>query len=178
MTHRLDPMDHLWSPWRAQHVASFSSAKAEADSSGRTLFQRLADEEQDEDNLILWRGTQVFVIMNLFPYNNGHIMVVPYRPVTSFDALSADEQLALTQTLDRCLRWLRAALAPDGFNIGINQGEAAGAGIPDHLHLHIVPRWTGDTNFMPVTARTKVIPEALADTYQKLRAVIDADPAV
>lgn len=165
-------MEHLWSPWRAQHVAS---AKAEPDPAGRTLFQRLAAEEQDEENLILWRGEHVFVLMNLYPYNNGHIMVVPYRPVIGFEALTADEQVALTRALDRCLRWLRDALAPDGFNIGINQGAAAGAGIPDHLHLHVVPRWSGDTNFMPVTARTKVIPEALADTYEKLRAVIDAE---
>jgi ATP adenylyltransferase len=112
--------------------------------------------------------------MNLYPYNNGHLMIVPYRQVADYEALTPEEQCELAQTIARCLRWLKHALNPDGFNVGMNLGKVAGAGIPDHVHVHIVPRWEGDTNFMPTIAETKVIPEALRDTYRKLRAAIAA----
>ncbi|MEM1125207.1 MAG: HIT domain-containing protein [Bacteroidota bacterium] len=170
-------MDRLWSPWRAQHVARWAQTPDEgaASEARPTLFERLAADHRDEDNLIVWRGTHVFVLMNLYPYTNGHLMIVPYRPVAEYEALDDAEQVELARTLARCLRWLRQALQPDGFNTGMNLGSAAGAGIPNHLHLHVVPRWNGDTNFMPVVGATKVIPEGLRDTYGKIQAVIAAD---
>lgn len=136
-----------------------------------SVFERIAsDEPRDADNLVLWRGTHCFVVMNLYPYNNGHVLVVPYRRLASYTDLTAEERAELTGTIDLVMRWTNAALAPDGYNVGINQGEAAGAGIPDHLHVHVVPRWSSDTNFMPTVAQTKVIPEALRETYDKLLA--------
>jgi ATP adenylyltransferase len=167
-------MERLWSPWRSQHIESFKTEDAR-EAGGQSLFARLAAEDRDEENLILWRGERVFVIMNLYPYNNGHLMVVPFREVASYEALSPEEQVEIAHTIDRCLRWLRHALQPEGFNVGMNLGAAAGAGIPQHLHVHVVPRWQGDTNFMPVVGEAKVIPEALRDTYRKLRAAIEAD---
>jgi ATP adenylyltransferase len=121
---------------------------------------------------VLYRGEKVFVVMNLYPYNNGHLMIVPYREEAEYDRLERDEQIEIALILERCIRWLRAALKPDGFNVGFNLGEAAGAGIPRHLHMHVVPRWRGDTNFMPTIAEVKVVPEALSDTYQRLIAAI------
>ena len=165
-------MDRLWSPWRAHHVDSFEGDDA---AEGQTLFARIAASGDDEGHYILWRGQHVFVLLNLYPYNNGHLMVVPYRAVADYDALTDDEQVELARTLNKCMGWLRAALRPHGFNVGMNLGEAAGAGLPDHLHLHVVPRWRGDTNFMPVVGQTKVIPEALDDTYRKLRQVISCE---
>jgi ATP adenylyltransferase len=106
--------------------------------------------------------------MNLYPYNNGHLLLVPYRPVPDYTELTDGERAELAALIGRAIGWLRAALRPDGFNVGMNQGEAGGAGIPDHLHVHVVPRWRADTNFMPVTAEAKVIPEALRATYEKL----------
>ena len=167
-------MDRLWSPWRAHHVESNAAARASEDT---TLFARLAAEDRDDENLILWRGRHVFVLLNLYPYNNGHLLIAPYRPVADYDALTPEEQADLFTTLHRALGWLRAALNPDGFNVGMNLGAAAGAGVPDHLHLHVVPRWTADTNFMPVVGETKVLPESLEDTYRRLRAVIDVEAA-
>lgn len=169
-------MDRLWSPWRSQHITQ-TTEPVTSDGDGTSVFARMAADDRDAENLILWRGQQVFVVMNLYPYNNGHLMVVPYRQVGDYEALTAAEQAEVAHTLARCLRWLKAALRPDGFNVGMNLGEAGGAGIPDHVHLHVVPRWGGDTNFMPTLAETKVIPEALRETYQKILSVIRADDA-
>ncbi len=162
-------MERLWSPWRSHHVASSDGAP---ETEGQTLFARLAAANEDDANLILWRGAHVFVLLNLYPYNNGHLMIVPYRAVADYDALSDEEQVEIARVTASCMRWLRRALAPHGFNVGMNLGEAAGAGIPDHLHVHIVPRWRGDTNFMPAVGQVKVIPEALRDTYQKLLSAV------
>ncbi|MDZ4701415.1 MAG: HIT domain-containing protein [Rhodothermales bacterium] len=145
-----------------------------ADMDTRSLFARLAAEDEDEKNYIVWRGVHVFVIMNLYPYNNGHLLIVPYRTVAAYEELSRDEQIELAVTLDQCIRWLNEALCPEGFNVGMNLGKAAGAGIPDHLHLHVVPRWQGDTNFMPTIGEVKVLPEALDVTYRKLVAAARA----
>ena len=163
-------MDRLWSPWRSQHLTDFERAH-EPDGDG-TLFERIAAAEDDEKHFVVWRGEHLFVIMNLYPYNNGHLLLVPYRPVTDYTELTGDEQTELADLIGRAIGWLKAALEPDGFNVGMNQGEAGGAGIPDHLHVHVVPRWRGDTNFMPVTGVTKVIPEAMQETYLKLRAAV------
>jgi ATP adenylyltransferase len=160
-------MKRLWSPWRASHVEA-APPKTEAQS----IFSKLAAEHDDERNLILYRGQHLFVILNLFPYNNGHLLVVPYREVPEFTALTADEQSEMIHLVDRCLRWLQEALHPDGFNVGMNLGPAGGAGIPKHVHMHVVPRWSADTNFMAVTSETKIIPESLEDTYRKLRKIV------
>lgn len=165
--------NRMWSPWRSEYIEEAARRERPADDE-ESLFARLAHEEQDEENLILWRGEHVFVLMNLYPYNNGHLLIVPYREVENYEDLTLDEQMALAQTIERCIRWIRYALDPEGFNVGLNLGEAAGAGIPEHLHVHVVPRWSGDTNFMSTTGDMRVIPEAIRTTYRKLRAAIDA----
>lgn len=167
-------MDRMWSPWRSQHIDRMSMAPIRDDDE-RSLFARLAAEDRDEENLILWRGEHVFVIMNLYPYNNGHLMIIPFREVADYEELTIDEQVAIARATEHCIRWLRAALHPEGFNIGMNLGRAGGAGLPRHLHMHVVPRWSADTNFMATVGDTKVIPEALRKTYRKLRAVIAED---
>lgn len=165
-------MDRMWSPWRSEYV---SDAAQRVHREGASLFTTLLNENADADNYILWRGEHVFVIMNRYPYNNGHLLIVPYREVEEYIALDRDEQEAISLAIDRCIRWLRASLSPDGFNVGMNLGSAAGAGIPEHLHVHVVPRWDGDTNFMSSTGDTRVLPEDLPTTYKKIQAVIDED---
>lgn len=164
----------MWSPWRSEYV---SEASRRTPSDDASVFTQLVNEDNDAENLILWRGEHVFVIMNLYPYNNGHLLIVPYREVDSYRALTADEQAAIATTIDRCIDWLDDALSPEGINVGMNLGAAAGAGIPEHLHMHVVPRWDGDTNFMSTTAETRVLPEDLSTTYDKLRAVIEETSA-
>lgn len=159
----------MWSPWRSKHIESLS-APADDAADDRSLFIRLAEAGDDEARLIVWRGDLVYVVMNRYPYNNGHLLIVPYRQVEQYDELTRDEQIELALAMDRCVRWLRAALDPEGFNVGMNLGAAAGAGVPEHLHVHVVPRWSGDTNFMPTLGDVKVIPEAMEDTYAKIRA--------
>ncbi|VUZ83962.1 HIT family hydrolase [Candidatus Methylomirabilis lanthanidiphila] len=138
---------------------------------GYCLFCETGGSGQDEKSLILYRGRFVFIQMNLYPYNPGHIMIAPYRHVAGLWELSPDEQHELIQEAARSTLLLRETMNADGFNLGINQGKAAGAGVEYHLHFHIVPRWNGDTNFMPVVADTKVIPEDLTGTYRKLAPV-------
>lgn len=167
-------MDHLWATWRAAHVMTFSG---DSKPDGRTLFQRLAEANNDEETLIVYRGKTVFVILNRFPYTSGHVMVVPFRPVAEFTALSTEEQHEMTTVLDKALRWISRVYAPQGFNVGMNLGEAAGAGLPDHLHLHIVPRWAGDTNFMTAVSGTRVLPEDLSTTWMRLKAEADRESA-
>ncbi|MHB8575547.1 MAG: HIT family protein [Dehalococcoidia bacterium] len=135
---------------------------------GCFLCQKPA-EQKDELNLILYRGATAYVVMNLYPYNSGHLLIAPYAHTGDFGTLApavAGELIALTQ---RCARILTDAYRPEGFNAGMNLGAAAGAGEPDHLHVHLVPRWAGDTNFMPVLSTTKVLPETLEQSYQRLR---------
>ena len=164
-------MKQLWSPWRSVHITNTvrTDSPKQADSS---IFTRLVQENNDEENLILWRGKYVIVIMNLYPYNNGHLLIVPYREVADYELLSGEEMKEMALVVDLCVRAIKQVFTPDGINVGMNLGKAAGAGIPDHLHMHIVPRWSGDTNFMPTIAETKVIPEALKDSYTKLRQVL------
>ena len=119
-------MQRMWSPWRAQHIET--AAETNRHTAGTSLFARLAAEDNDEDNLILWRGQDVFVLMNLYPYNNGHLLIVPYREVAQYEDLTPAEQIAIAMTIERCIRWLRHALRPDGFNVGMNLGTAGGAG--------------------------------------------------
>ncbi len=156
-------MDRLWTPWRMQYVTS-AGAPTET-----CLFCDKAADTHDAENLLVFRGERAYVLLNLFPYNTGHVMVAPYQhtaDLASLDPAVATEIFALTQ---RSVRALELEYHPQGFNIGMNLGRVAGAGIPDHLHLHVVPRWGGDTNFMTVTADTKVMPESLDRTYQRLK---------
>lgn len=158
-------MERLWTPWRMSYVTGADSA------AGCFLCDRPAEgPERDTDNLILVRGVRVFALLNLYPYNTAHTLIAPYTHHGDFGTLDGETAAELMTLTQRLVRVLHAEYRPDGFNIGMNLGRAAGAGVPDHLHLHIVPRWGGDTNFMPVTAGVKVIPEALDHTYARLRA--------
>ncbi len=128
----------------------------------------------DRENLVLRRGRHCAVLMNRYPYNNGHLMVVPYRHVDAVESMQPDEHREMLGWTGQACGWLRQVMHPDGFNIGINQGAAAGAGLKEHIHLHIVPRWNGDTNFMPVLADVKVIPQALDELWERLAAAARA----
>ena len=156
-------MEHLWAPWRMAYIDP-SGAKEQG-----CIFCVKPQEDRDEENLILYRGERCFVLMNLFPYNNGHLMIAPYAHVPDIERLDAETLTEIMLTAQKSLAALRAALRPDGFNMGINQGTVAGAGIADHIHFHVVPRWNGDTNFMPVLADTKVMPDYLRNTYRQLK---------
>jgi len=125
-------------------------------------------EDNDRENLIVFRGKTCFVIMNRFPYNNGHLLIVPYKHTSTIQELDDEEKLELFQVIDKCCQVLKDVMNPQGFNIGMNLGRPAGAGIADHVHFHVVPRWNGDTNFMPVTGGTKIISEGLEKTWEKL----------
>ncbi len=155
-------MDRLWSPWRMEYI---EAAKGEPDG---CIFCDLPAKGDDAATLILARGERAFVLMNSFPYNPGHLMVAPLRHTGDFEDLRDDELSDLDGLLKRSLRALREEMEPHGFNIGMNLGRVAGAGIPDHVHWHVVPRWNGDTNFMPVVGQTRVLPELLQETYRKL----------
>ena len=154
-------MERIWAPWRIQYI---QMEKPE----GCILCEK-PGQNNDAQNYILHRGDKNFIILNSYPYNPGHLMVAPYRHVASLEKLTDEERREHFEIVSRSVRVLRQIFNPGGFNIGINLGKAAGAGIEDHFHTHIVPRWQGDTNFMPVLADVRVLPEALADTYQKLK---------
>ena len=132
-------------------------------------------ESRDRENFILYRGRRAFIMLNAYPYNNGHLLIVPYDHVASLEELDAETSAELMALVQRGIRALRALMSPNGFNIGANIGQAAGAGIADHVHIHVVPRWAGDTNFMPVVGSVRMIPELLETTYDKLLAAGIAD---
>ena len=156
-------MDSLHAPWRIEYILS---PKPELKSG---LFTRIAQSSDDEANLVVARARNCFALLNRYPYNGGHLMVVPYKETPDLEGLTDEESTDLWQLVRRGINALKAIMKPDGFNVGINLGKVAGAGIHEHLHIHIVPRWNGDTNFMPVIAGTGVLPDALADIAAKLR---------
>lgn len=159
-------MERLWSPWRARYIASGVDSQAEG-----CVFCRMAnDPEQDETNLILHRAEHGFIVLNLFPYITGHLMIVPYLHSGEFDSLPKEITDELMDLAKLAQTALRDVYRPEGFNLGMNLGAAAGAGIVDHVHIHLLPRWSGDTNFMTTVAESRVIPEDLKTTYSKLRA--------
>jgi ATP adenylyltransferase len=158
-------VDRLWAPWRMPYIMSTVKQQEEG-----CVFCKMLGEAEDERNLILHRGGNAFVVMNLFPYNTGHLMVVPVRHTGDYASLTAEEHLELNALIARSQAALGKALSPHGYNIGMNLGRASGAGIVDHLHYHLVPRWSGDSNFMSVVADTKVISESLTDSYRRLKA--------
>jgi ATP adenylyltransferase len=154
-------VEHLWAPWRVEYI---QKEKPE----GCILCDKPV-EDKDTQNYLLYRGQNNFIMLNSFPYNTGHLMVVPYRHVASLEELTDAELHEHFEIVRLSIKILRQAYKPDGFNVGVNMGKVAGAGIDDHMHTHIVPRWQGDTNFMPVMADIKIVNEALAETYQRLK---------
>ena len=158
-------MDHLWSPWRLAYITGGASAE------GCVFCSALSD--PDADSLVVHRGRACFVILNLFPYNNGHLMVIPNRHIPSLATATPEELAELIQLTRVAELALTEVYAPHGLNMGINLGKSAGAGILDHVHMHVVPRWSGDTNFMTVVGRTRVLPEELPDAASKLRPVFE-----
>jgi ATP adenylyltransferase len=156
-------VERLWSPWRIEYV------QAAKDDEGACIFCDKPALGDDEKALILARGNLAFVMLNAYPYNPGHLMVAPFRHVGELEELTAEELGDASSLLQRSIRALKELSGPDGYNLGMNLGRVAGAGIADHVHWHLVPRWGGDTNFMPVVGETKVLPELLSGTYAKLR---------
>ncbi len=160
-------MEQLWAPWRMAYINAGDQAEG-------CIFCHHPAQGRDEDYYILHRSQHCFVMLNIYPYNNGHLMIAPYQHVPSIEELDLATLGDIMTTAQLCLRAFHAAMQPHGFNMGINQGKVAGAGIADHVHFHIVPRWNGDTNFMPVLADVKVMPDYLRNTYQQLRQALAA----
>ncbi len=158
-------MKHVWSPWRLEYLT--------APKTDGCVFCHAALSDEDRENLVLVRGELAFLILNRYPYNNGHLMVVPYAHVPSLEDLDAPVLTEMMLLLNQGLAALRRAMAPEGFNIGANLGQVAGAGIADHVHIHAVPRWAGDTNFMPVIGDMRVIPQTWLQTYDQLRGALE-----
>jgi ATP adenylyltransferase len=157
-------LDRLWTPWRSQYVASGGSNTDDC-----VFCELQRDPAKDEQNFVLHRAAKTYVVLNLYPYATGHLLVVPYAHLPDLDAIekaTSDEMMDLSK---RCQTILRKVYRPDGFNLGINLGTVAGAGVVNHLHIHVLPRWAGDTNFMTTVGDTRVMPEDLRTTFQKLR---------
>jgi ATP adenylyltransferase len=155
-------MNYLWSPWRMKYIQDHSLEE------GACIFCNLSNQPDGTENLIVHRAEFVFVILNRYPYTSGHIMVVPFEHQASFEDLEDKILSELMQVTATCMRVLRRLYRPHAFNLGANVGESAGAGIADHVHMHIVPRWTGDTNFMSTLGQTRVLPEELEVTYKRI----------
>jgi ATP adenylyltransferase len=158
-------MERLWAPWRIEYILGPKPDEC--------VFCLPADTGEDEERLVLYRGQTAFVIMNKFPYNNGHLMVTPFRHLSCLTELTSRENHEIADLVQTCTAILNQAFSPHGINIGLNIGEAAGAGIEEHLHYHLVPRWTGDHSFMAVMSETMVIPEHLQSTYSRLKPYFD-----
>ena len=155
----------LWAPWRIKYIL-----KEKPD--GCVFCEKLND-NNDKDNYILERGKDSFTIMNIYPYNNGHLMIVPNRHIAEIEQLTVNEMSEMMELVSRAVKALKKSMNPEGFNMGANIGRIAGAGIADHIHFHVVPRWTADTNFMPVLSNTDVIPEGLNQTYDNLKGALE-----
>ncbi len=161
-------MDVLWAPWRMEYIKSPDKKKQ-----AKCVFCEKLETDRDRDNLLLYRGTHSFVVMNPFPYNNGHLMVLPYRHISTLEGLEDEALLDFMKVTQRSLDAIRQAMSPEGFNIGINFGTVAGAGLGEHVHMHIVPRWAGDASFMTVISEMRVIPEHLLRTYDTLHPLLN-----
>ena len=155
-------MRQLYATWRMSYIEAPKPK-------GGCIFCDYPAEHKDEEHFILHRGEYCFVIMNLYPYTAGHMMVIPYRHTNVYESLTDEEALEMHRLTSRAVDTLKRVMRPDGFNMGINLGESAGAGVAGHLHRHIVPRWTGDNNFMPVLADTRVLSDAVENTYRRLK---------
>jgi ATP adenylyltransferase len=160
-------MENLWAPWRMAFITP------QTPKSNECIFCTQPAANRDEEYHILYRGERCFMMLNLYPYNNGHLMVAPYEHAGSISQLSAETLAELMSQVQLALSALRLAMNPDGFNMGINEGKVAGAGFAEHMHFHIVPRWNGDTNFMPVIADIKVMPDHLDNVYRQLKTALE-----
>ncbi|MCS6769478.1 MAG: HIT domain-containing protein [Candidatus Caldarchaeum sp.] len=154
-------MDRLWAPWRMNYI---KTAKEQTE----CIFCEAAKTKDDASRYVVHRGAKALIIMNLYPYNNGHLMVSPYRHIPNLTDMDDDEMLDVMKLLKMSVEVIKRTLNPEGFNIGVNIGRFAGAGIEDHIHFHIVPRWRGDTNFMTTLSNTRVLPETIDQTYKRL----------
>jgi diadenosine tetraphosphate (Ap4A) HIT family hydrolase len=167
-------MDRLWAGWRSSYVAVAGNGEPV----GGSLFSRiLASGLPDDETHVVWRGERVFTILNAYPYTCGHMLVMPYREVGELEDLTPDESAELWAAVRDAVVAIKVAYSPQGVNVGLNLGEAAGAGIPSHMHVHVLPRWNADSNFMTAVAEVRVLPEALGDTWRKLRAAWPAPGA-
>jgi ATP adenylyltransferase len=155
-------MNHIWSPWRMKYIET--NHKDEG-----CVFCNAQAKEDGAENLIAFSGDRAYVILNLFPYTSGHLMVVPFVHIATLEELDALTRAEMMELTSQCISVLRKTYNPQGFNVGANIGEAAGAGVPGHVHIHIVPRWGGDTNFMSTLGETRVLPETIEDTYRRVR---------
>ncbi len=162
-------MESLHAPWRIEYILAPKPESTES------LFTRIAQSNDDEANYVIARDRTCYALLNTYPYTGGHLLIVPYREAPDLNGLTDDELTDLLKLTRRCQNALTLVMKPDGFNIGLNLGKVAGAGVPGHLHIHVVPRWQGDTNFMPVLANTVVVPQALRDLAAKLRAALARD---
>jgi ATP adenylyltransferase len=162
-------MKRLFSPWRSQYIAAFKNEKPKK---GDSLFTRILRENKDVKNLVIVRRKHCFVMMNLYPYNSGHLLIIPNRQVSEMSDLNSEEYAEIMSVSAEMIQILKKVMKPHGFNFGANLGRVAGAGIDDHIHFHIVPRWNGDTNFMPVLADTKVVSEEMEQTFKKIKSRI------
>jgi len=160
--------DCMWAPWRMEYIRTPKEKRIDG-----CVFCHRAKENNDEEHLILYRGESAFIIMNLYPYNNGHLMIVPYRHISEYTMLTKEERYEICDLTIMTLNVLKQTMHPNGFNTGFNLGESAGAGIAEHIHQHIVPRWNGDTNFMPILGHTKVIVDGLHETWKCLKEAFD-----
>ena len=158
---------NLWAPWRMKYI--------EKPGGSGNIFVDLPARDDDRTHYILYRGKTAFVILNAFPYTSGHLMIAPYRETSDLPSMSDEELLEINQLLAKSLKWLQTAFNPQGFNVGLNIGSAGGAGIPVHLHWHVVPRWSGDTNFMTTIGEVRVQPLTLDEVYDKLMGIIRND---
>ena len=155
-------MEHIFSPWRYKYISTAGSGEG-------CVFCRVQEPQKDDENYVVYRGQLNFVILNLFPYTSGHLMIAPYEHTASLASASEATTTEMMNLAKRAQVALEAEYRPDGFNIGMNLGRSAGAGVADHIHLHVVPRWAGDANFVSVVGETRVLPEDLSTTYQKLK---------
>lgn len=160
-------MEPLHAPWRIQYILAPKPARSDA-----SLFTTIAQSNDDEANFVVARDRTCFAVLNTYPYNGGHLLVVPYKQTPDFNGLTDEELADLWKLTRRCINALTQVMRPDGFNVGVNLGKVAGAGIQEHLHIHVVPRWLGDTNFMPVLGQTTVLPQALSELAAQLRSAL------
>lgn len=161
-------VDRIWAGWRLAYVTDADGTYRDPDRCPFCSIPLLADDE----SLIVERGRHCYTVLNLYPYNSGHLMVIPYRHISGYDELTDDEAHEVTDLVRRAVSALKHEYRPDGFNLGANIGSAAGAGLPRHFHMHVLPRWDGDTNFVTVIGGVKVMPEDLADTVRRVRAAL------
>jgi ATP adenylyltransferase len=165
-------LDRLWAGWRSDYLQAVTGAPHAGTGAEECVFCRiLASGEPDEETYVLWRGEHCLAILNAYPYGSGHLLVLPHRHVGELDDLTPEESAACWEAVRTAVVAVKAAYGPDGVNIGANLGRAAGAGVPGHLHLHVLPRWAGDSNFVTAVAEARVLPEALPTTYERLTAV-------